>query len=116
MKRNHGAKGKPITLYWAAGVLVPETEIAEEDKNTRFADACLKVALEAATNECPIQGKPNSPKMYTWQIDEIERYAGFRPKEKQIREELWKAVNAGKLRYVNGKSHTIAGFYPPELE
>ena len=44
-KRNHGAKGKPITLYWSDGVLLPRAETDTAEQNARFTEACVRVAL-----------------------------------------------------------------------
>lgn len=52
--------------------------------------------------------------MLTWHIDEIERAAGLRPSEREIKEELERAVSLSRLRYIKRKSHQIAGYYPFE--
>ena len=111
VKRNHGAKGKPITLYWSDGALLPASDVDVAEQGKRFQDACVKAAMVAAEQGCPLQ-KQTRP--YPWVFDDIELAAGFRPRPQEIKNALFLAVRNGTLRYVNSTRHRTAGFYPKD--
>ena len=110
-KRNHGAKGKPITLYWSDGVLLPRGQTDTAEQNARFTEACVRVALLAAEQGLPIQGQK---KLSKWMSDDIERDVGYRPTERVVKETLATAMREGKLRYLKGTNRRMAGYYPPD--
>jgi hypothetical protein len=60
-------------------------------------------------NEAPIQ---KQRKVNKWQLDEIERLAGRRPTEREVKEELARAVPLGRLRYMKGYGKQMAGYFP----
>jgi RecA-family ATPase len=112
-KRNNGPTGERITLYWSEGVLLPRSEVDSAQQSTLFTEACIDVALMAAERDDPIQ---KQRKLYGWQIDEIDRRAGFRPTEASVKEELARAISAGRLRYVKGHGRDRAGYFPKEAD
>jgi RecA-family ATPase len=111
-KRNHGPKGKPVTLYFDGGALLPRTEIAEEDRDARLLDACVEVANTAAEQGNPIQ---KQHRLYKWMLDEIEAAAGYRPADREVKETLALAMRRGRLRYVDHTRHRAAGYYPADM-
>ena len=108
-KRNHGPKGKPLTLHWSDGVLLPRTEIAMVEQEGHLRRAIVRVAVAAAEQGMPIQVQRRSLK---WQLDEVEREIGRRPTEREVKEALAAAMPAGLLRYVKGSKDRMAGYYP----
>ncbi|MDE3174521.1 MAG: hypothetical protein KGM15_00220, partial [Pseudomonadota bacterium] len=84
-KRNHGAKGKPLTLHWSNGVLLPRSETNAAEQGERLFEACIQVALASAESGQPIQ---KQRRLNTWMLDEIERVAGYRPREREVKEVL----------------------------
>lgn len=109
-KRNNGPKGDPITLHWTAGTLQPHGEVPDEKK--RFFEACIKVAEHAAEGGQAIQMQKVPA---DWVFGEIEARAGFKPTNRQLKEELAKALSLGRLRYRKGTGgHGGAGYYPFE--
>jgi hypothetical protein len=111
-KRNDGTQGN-LTLYWRDFVLLPLSDMDAADQTSRLFEACVAVALKAHEYGTPIQKQRNVEK---WIKDEIERAAGLRPSEKEIKDQLASAVPTGRLRYVNGHGKTIAGYYPVETD
>ena len=107
-KRNNGPKGQPITLHWNDGVLLPRSEVDTAQQSTLFLEACIKVAAMSAENGAPIT---QQRKLFGWQIDEIERDAGYRPSQPEIKEELARAVRLGRLRYIKGHGKQQAGYF-----
>jgi Bifunctional DNA primase/polymerase, N-terminal/AAA domain len=112
-KRNHGAKGKPITLHWSDGVLLPRTETATSEQAAQLHAAVVRVATDAAEAGAPIQ---QQRRLLKWQLDEIERAIGRRPSEREVKEELAASLPRGDLRYVKGTQRRTAGFYPPDQD
>ncbi len=110
-KRNHGPKGKPITLHWCDGALLPRTETDTSEQKDHFTKTVVHVAILAAEHGAPIQKQPRLSK---WIVDEIERAIGRRPAEREIKEALAAALPAGQLRYVGGSQHRTAGYYPAD--
>jgi RecA-family ATPase len=108
-KRNNRPKGKPVTLYWSDGVLLPRTEMQNAEQSSLFTDACIKVALQAAEQDAPIQ---NQRHLRGWMIDRIEQAAGFKPSERQVKEELPRLLSVGKLRNQKGHGKQMAGYFP----
>ena len=108
-KRNHGAKGEPITLRYSAGLLAPLTAGDKGD----IAGAVLAVALMAAEAGDPIQ-KQRKLDRGDWRMGEIERRAGWKPPDREVKAALAQALADGRLRYQRGGgTHQAAGYYPP---
>jgi hypothetical protein len=112
-KRNHGPKGQPTTLYWCDGVLLPRTEVSTADQRSRFLDACVEVAEEAANSGQPIR---KQARLNTWMLDHIEAACGYRPPEREVKEALAKALHEQRLRYVSHTRHRDAGYYPFDMD
>jgi hypothetical protein len=112
-KRNHGPKGKPLTLHWSDGVLLPYTETDTVEHKAAFLNASVRVAVAAAEQGAPIQ---KQRRINGWMLDEIERAIGRRPNEREVKETLAAALPAGLLRYVGGSQYRTAGYYPADQE
>lgn len=112
-KRNHGAKGKPLTLFWSDGVLQPRDALDSLEQGSRLMDVVVRVAIAAAEQSTPIQ---QQRRLHTWMTREIETVVGRRPPEREIKSILNDAVRQGRLRYVGSTNHRTAGFYPPDLQ
>jgi RecA-family ATPase len=112
-KRSHGPKGKPLTLYWADGALLPRADITVSAHKVRLEQACAAVATEAAERGIPIQGKGKIARAH---IDAIEGRIGARPSDRDVKEALTAAVLAGHLAHLKATRHRAAGYYPPDLE
>jgi hypothetical protein len=110
-KRNNGPKGKPITLHWSDGALLPLSETASEEQSSLFLEGCIKVAKMAADNDAPIQ---KQRRLDGWMIGEIERAAGRKPSDRDVKEELARAIMLGRLRYQRGHGKQTAGYFPIE--
>ena len=110
-KRNNGPTGEQITLHWNDGTLLPAADLA--DKGRVLLDACVDLAVEAAKSGAPIQRqrKINYP-----QLSHLERVVGFRPTDRDVKDQLAQAVLDRKLRYVKGHGKTLAGYYPYMLD
>jgi hypothetical protein len=72
----------PLTLRWDNGVLLPISEVDAAERETIFRKACIDTALSAAKNGTAIQ---KQRRLEGWVIQQIERDASFRPKERQIK-------------------------------
>jgi RecA-family ATPase len=112
-KRNNGPLGKPLTLYWAEGVLLPRTEVDVSQQRSLFLEACISVAIAAAKDGAPITKQKH---LHAWQITDITRAAGYRPTHADIKAELARALSLGRLRYVPGHGKNVAGYYPIEAD
>lgn len=108
-KRNHGPKGQPLTLHFDNGALLPRSEIAQADHETRFLEACVAAAIQAAETDQPIQKQRTPAK---WVFDEVEKACGFRPNKTELKDALARAMLGGRLRYVSGNKDRMAGYYP----
>jgi len=111
-KRNHGAKGKPITLHFDNGAMLPRSEAAEGDQGAILTRACVRVACMAAEVGAPIQ--MNNSRLVKWQLDEIEHDIGRRPTQREVKDALAAALPAKLLIYIRTSRHRVAGYYPPE--
>ncbi len=108
-KRNHTARGEPITLHYRAGILTPRTA---GDKST-LADACVAVAVMAAEKGVPIQTQRKLAPQ-DWRMGKIERRAGWKPPDREVKAALAQAMAGDRLRYQpGGGTHQPAGYYPP---
>ncbi|HVV79326.1 MAG TPA: bifunctional DNA primase/polymerase [Pseudolabrys sp.] len=112
-KRNNGRQGEVITLHWCDGILQPRSELEAGEQGALFFEACVTTAVQAAANEDPIT---KQKRLYDWQLDDIERQAGFRPSQNEIKEQLALAVSRARLRYLKGYGKQRAGFYPRETD
>jgi hypothetical protein len=112
-KRNHGPKGKPLTLHWSDGVLLPRSESATAEGETQLERAVVRVAIMAAECGAPLT---TQKRLTIWQLNEIENDIGRRPTQTQIKETLAAALPRGTLRYIRGSDYRAAGYYPPEME
>jgi hypothetical protein len=112
-KRNNGRAGGVITLHWQDGVLLPLSAMENTDRSKLFFEACITAAFDAHASGAPLQKQRNAP---GWAVTQIERAAGFKPSQKQIKEQLEAALRVGRLRYVAAYGKTIAGYYPVETD
>jgi hypothetical protein len=112
-KRNHGAKGQPITLHWADGALLPRADLDVAGQESTFRAACVSAAISAAETGQAIQKQRRPP---VWVFEEIERATGRRPTHRELKDELDRAQRDQQLRYVAGTTHKMAGFYPLDME
>jgi hypothetical protein len=112
-KRNNGPTGVEITLHWQDGVLLPLSDVDSAQQSSLFLDACVKVAITSAEHGAPITKQKN---LYKWQVDEIEKGAGSRPSQKEIKEQLARALGSGRLRYIKGHGKQQAGYFPIETD
>jgi hypothetical protein len=110
-KRNHGPKGKPLTLHWCNGVLLPRSETDSVEQKGTLLRAAVRVAIMAAQTGAPIQ---RQRRLTNWQIEEIEREIGRRPTEREAKEALASALPAALLRYIAGSQRRTAGYYPAD--
>ena len=111
-KRNHGPKGKPITLHWSAGALLPLTEVPNSESREALIAAVVNVAVMSAEAGAPI--KQGSRHLFKWQMDAIEAALGRRPSEPEVKEALASALPRGLLRYQSPTRHKAAGYYPAD--
>ena len=110
-KRNNGPTGEQITLHWNDGTLLPVKEIADSAKV--LMEACVELAVQAAQSGLPIKQQPRISYAH---LSQLERVLGFRPTDREVKEQLANALLAKRLRYVKGQSHNIAGYYPFETD
>lgn len=112
-KRNNGPAGSIITLHWRDGILLPLSTIEMANQPAALFEACVTAALRAAESGSPIQRQREVVK---WLIDDIERAAGFKPTQRQVKEELENAVGRQRLRYIKGHGKQQAGYFPMTTE
>ncbi|MBS0252405.1 MAG: bifunctional DNA primase/polymerase [Proteobacteria bacterium] len=113
-KRNNAPPQKlPLTLRWDDGVLLPITEVAATERKALFKNACINTALQAADGGCPIQ---KQRRIQGWMFDQIEKDAGYRPTEKQVKDELAAAISTGELRYIAAHGKQQAGYFAKERD
>src|SRR6185437_511597 len=110
-KRNNGPTGEQITLHWTDGTLLPVT--AMSNGGQVFLDECVALAIEAAESGDPIKKRR---KVSPAQLKHLERVLGFLPSPDDVRDKLEEAQLAKRLRYIAGKGHTIAGYYPYTMD
>lgn len=108
-KRNNAAKGEPILLRWDDGVLTPPNLADQASQRSALLEACIRVAIMAARSGSPIQ---TQKKVNAWQLEEVARVVGRPVSNTMLKEELSRALSLRRLRYVPGKSKTIAGYFP----
>jgi Bifunctional DNA primase/polymerase, N-terminal/AAA domain len=108
-KRNHGAKGAPITLHWSLGALLPRADLDVALQAQTFRSACILAAVEAAQTSQAIQRQRRPP---GWVFDDIERACGRKPTLRELQEELARALRDQDLRYLSGSKDRVAGYYP----
>jgi RecA-family ATPase len=112
-KRNHGPKGKPVTLHYEHGALILRSGVEGSADAAQLRDACVAVAIQAAEHDAPIQ---KQRRLHKWMLDEIEGAVSYRPKERDVKEELASAMRDNRLRYLNGTTKRSAGYYPSDPE
>lgn len=112
-KRNHGAKGEPITLHWSQGALLPHTDLDTSARAGAFRAACIAQAEDAARTCQAIQKQRRPPQ---WVFDEVERACGRRPTLRELQEELARALRDQQLRYMSATKDRVAGYYPFDLD
>lgn len=72
-----------------------------------------QTTVKAAAHGAPIQKQRNVEK---WVHLEIEKAAGIKPTQRQIKDELATALSLGRLRYVSGHGKQHAGYFPMETD
>jgi hypothetical protein len=107
-KANYG-QNIQIELFLVGLTFVTGKETAAADRNALLREACVKVALAAAEQGAPIQ---KQRRLNKWMLDEIEAAAGYRPTDRDVKEELASAMHAGMLRHVRSANDRTAGYYP----
>ncbi len=107
-KRNNAGPVPPMTLHWDAGVLLPITGLDAAEQSSRFHEAVVAAALKAVDVGVPLQRKARAS---DWVLLDIERVTGRRPSQRDLKQELERAISLKRLRYVNGISHQTAGYY-----
>jgi hypothetical protein len=112
-KRNNGPEGAELMLHWRDGVLLPLSDIDGAQQATLLFEACISMALRTHGCGAPIQKQKY---VETWVLTEIEKLVGFRPSQKQIKDELATAIGKGRLRYIKGHGKQTAGYYPVETD
>lgn len=110
-KRNNGPAGETVTLHWNDGVLLPIANMSGNGKG--LLDACVELALQAAKNGNPLQLQR---KIAPAQLSHLERELGFKPSNRDVKDQLQQALLDKKLRYVKGHGKTMAGYYPYTLD
>lgn len=109
VKRNHAAKGAPLTLKFDEGALLPIDALDDTAQKTVLRKACVAVALHAASMGMPIR---RQPKLAASLLKNIEKDIGRAVMSKQIKEELEDACLAGALEYREGHGKQKAGYFP----
>ena len=99
-KRNHGPRGEPIALYWDDGLMLPRSEVAEENIAQRMKDAIVATAVEASESGVPFTKVRNATKA---EIEEICVRSGgqWRPAPAEIKEALIDATRSELLIYLD---------------
>lgn len=108
-KRNHGARGKPLTLHWSDGVLLPMAEAETGEARAILMRAAVRVATLAAKQGAPVTIQKA---LTTWQLDMMEERLGRRPSQPMAKEAMADAMRAGLLRYRNWSRGVPAGYVP----
>ena len=112
-KRNNGPYGQVTTLHWLDGVLLPAADVGGEDREKLLFEACIRVALQAAEMDTPIT---RQRKLIDHQLVAIEREVGFKPTQREVKEQLHRAVLEKRLRYSRGYGKQMAGYFPFSLD
>lgn len=110
-KRNNGPKGDPLTLYWADGVLLPRDHLEAAERSSMLDEAVIAFALHAAEIGMPLTRQRKLSRM---QLNEVASRSGASPSDADVKDALWRAVSAGRLRYQSGLGKLKAGFLPVE--
>jgi hypothetical protein len=109
VKRNHAAKGAPLTLKFDDGALVPNDAIDDSKQMHALREACVGAANHAADMGVPIKRQPKvSPAIVKRICQEIGRTIIG----KQVKDELEAACLAGELEYREGRGKQKAGYFP----
>ncbi len=108
VKRNHSARGEPMTLTFHEGALVP-VEAVKPSVDIR--DLVVRLAKQAAEKAMP---ETRRGPMSEWLHQEVRRVTARDLSDKQIKGYLNNAVMDGELGYVQGGSKHRAGYYPPD--
>ena len=125
-KRNHAARGKPISLQWHAGVLVAagsgdstgeRGSHGDRQRASTLDEAVVAVASMAAAHGAPLRQR--GP-VEGWVLTEIHQRTGQPAGRRQIAEALARAVATGRLHYQRGggngaREGQSAGYYPAEI-
>lgn len=108
VKRNHAAKGPPVTLIYHEGALVPAQTITS---GVPIRDIVVCLAKQAAELGAPITKRRNIPDGFQ---EALRTQAGPGVSGKDIKKHLALAEQAGELVYIEGRSKQAAGYYPKE--
>jgi hypothetical protein len=111
-KRNHGPKGKPITIRFYEGALLPLDAIPDDGKNEALQQVIVKAAIDAANKRVPCNRREINEQVFV----EVEKVLGKRPSRKMVKQALELATVAGKLIFVRQSRWRAAGYYPPDTE
>lgn len=112
VKRNHGAKGEPIKLRFHNGALLPAEAVPQAAHDAGLLrQAVVRCAIQAAQHGTPFNKKDRIP---GWAMEDAQRATGRRPTQVAFKDELFAAVLAGELRFVESAKRRAAGFYPAD--
>lgn len=112
VKRNHGAKGEPISLRFHNGALLPAEAVPQAAHDAgELRKAAVRAAIQAAQHGTPFNKKDRIP---GWAMEEAQKATGRRPSQIAFKDELLAAVLTGQLRFVESAKRRAAGFYPPD--
>lgn len=109
VKRNHAAKGAPLTLKFDEGALLPIEALDDSKQKSALRSACVNAARHAANMGMPIK---RQPKIAPSLLKSIVKDIGRSVTPKQIKEELEDACLAGALEYREGHGKQKAGYFP----
>jgi hypothetical protein len=114
-KRNNAAKGRPLTLRWDDGLMLPNG--AEGAEKAALYEACVRVAVAAANGGIPITA--NRSQNFDDYREAVWQECGIRPNRAQMLTELRTAVMKGELvhrEYDKKKRGEAArgGFFSPD--
>lgn len=109
-KRSGAKAGGKIDLRWADGVLLPTTDLPEQEQADVFYEACIKEAIAWAIEyDNPILQRP---KINNVALTNIELASGKRPTQREVKDALIQALAKKRLRYLTGHGKQKAGYYP----
>jgi hypothetical protein len=112
VKRNHSARGEPMKLRFHNGALLPAEAVPQAAHDAGLLrQAVVRCAIQAAQHGTPFNKKDRIP---GWAMEDAQKATGRRPAQIAFKDELFAAVLAGELRFVESAKRRAAGFYPAD--
>jgi hypothetical protein len=108
-KRNHGPKGRSLTLRFHEGALLPVDTVPDDGKVAAVRAACIEAAVYAAGIGAPFTQQRNIVPQI---VEGISKKAGVVLTSKRIKDELEAACHRGELHYQKGYGRVKAGYFP----